>query len=391
MLSYLHEVADRAIVIPENAGSSVTREQTRRRKQLDNQLSLVRRAILMLKSLHADVSALRVVDGDGFQGTGSCEFGHEGVDVTLDWPNLALLIDETKSILDDVAKADVRTYWFVWHGDCSLAFRCEADDREEAMELCAETHPGSQIHAVVPGNEFGGLVMHGYGEEMVHCPLCGSRTEFGELPRDSWQLHVCLKCNHSFIAVPAGPEEDEVEPARDFVWKGTWTTNQDGRIETQPRVEKTEDGFVPTLAISYAGGEPSFETVENLNTLEDAKVAAQALDGDWHQREADEVEAEMAAATLVKPRVADGVGEVIADIAFTAGHLMGAGRLVAFPDSREMMADIIHWATKFEDVFDKDSHGDDYMELVDDYATYRLSGEHDKAEELLAKMKRVQA
>lgn len=77
MLSYLHEVADRAIVIPGNAGSSVLREQTRRRKQLENQLSLARRAILMLKSLHADVSALRVADGDGFQGTGSCEFGHE--------------------------------------------------------------------------------------------------------------------------------------------------------------------------------------------------------------------------------------------------------------------------------------------------------------------------
>nr|MBP8278827.1 hypothetical protein [Propionivibrio sp.] len=77
--------------------------------------------------------------------------------------------------------------------------------------------------------------------------------------------------------------------------------------------------------------------------------------------------------------------------AFTAGHLMGMGKLVAFPDSREMMANIICWATEFEDVFDKDSHGDDYMELVDDYATFRLSGEHDKAEELLAMMKRVQA
>lgn len=52
-----------------------------------------------------------------------------------------------------------------------------------------------------------GLVMYGYAEEMVHCPLCASRTEFGELPRESWQLHVCLKCNHSFIAVPAGPKK----------------------------------------------------------------------------------------------------------------------------------------------------------------------------------------
>ena len=56
-----------------------------------------------------------------------------------------------------------------------------------------------------------------------------------------------------------------------------------------------------------------------------------------------------------------------------------------------MTANIICWATESEDVFDKDSHGDDYLELVDDYATFRLSGEHDKAEELLAMMKRVQA
>ena len=56
-----------------------------------------------------------------------------------------------------------------------------------------------------------------------------------------------------------------------------------------------------------------------------------------------------------------------------------------------MMASIIGWANEFETVFDQDRHGDDYMELVDDFATYRLLGEHDKAEQLLAKMKRVQA
>ena len=55
------------------------------------------------------------------------------------------------------------------------------------------------------------------------------------------------------------------------------------------------------------------------------------------------------------------------------------------------MAHIICWATEFEASFDKDRHGDDYMELVDDYATYRLLGEHDKAQQLLAKMKQVQA
>ncbi len=392
MLKLLHEIADKAIQIPDHAGLAVRMELTRRRKQLEAQLSLARRAILMLRSLHADISALRVDDGDGFQGTGNCEFGHEGVDVTLDWPNLALLTDETKSILDEVAKADVRTYWFVWHGDCSLAFRCEADDREEAMELCAETHPGSQIHAVVPGNEFGGLVMYGYGEEMVHCPLCGSRTEFGELPRDSWQLHVCLKCNHSFIAVPGGSEEEEMNPSRDFVWRGSWTMNQDNRIETQPCVGRTEEGLIPTLALSYAGGEPTYETAEPRATLEEAKTVAETLDRNWHQRETDAVAAEMASVTPAQlPDVAGGVSEVIADIAFTAGHLMGTGRLVAFPDSREMMASIIGWANEFEVVFDQDRHGDDYMELVDDFATYRLLGEHDEAEQLLAKMRQAQA
>ena len=99
MLKLLHEIADKAIQIPDNAGLAVRMELTRRRKQLEAQLSLARRAILMLRSLHADISALRVDDGDGFQGTGNCEFGHEGVDVTLDWPNLALLTDETEAAL----------------------------------------------------------------------------------------------------------------------------------------------------------------------------------------------------------------------------------------------------------------------------------------------------
>ena len=54
------------------------------------------------------------------------------------------------------------------------------------------------------------------------------------------------------------------------------------------------EGFVPTLAISYAGGEPTFETAEPRATLEEAKTAAGTLDSDWHQREADEVAAEMA-------------------------------------------------------------------------------------------------
>ena len=168
--------------------------------------------------------------------------------------------------------------------------------------------------------------------------------------------------------------------------------NQDNRIETQPCVERTEEGLIPTLAFSYAGGEPTYETAEPRATLEEAKTVAETLDRNWHQRETDAVAAEMASVTPAQlPDVAGGVSEVIADIAFTAGHLMGTGRLVAFPDSREMMASIIGWANEFETVFDQDRHGDDYMELVDDFATYRLLGEHDEAEQLLAKMRQAQA
>ena len=384
MLKCLHEVALAGLVVPEGADKATEREILRRRQQVEAQLSLARRAILMLKSLFADVSAMRVDGGDGFQGTGDSEWGiREGVNVTLDWPNLALLTDETKQILDEVAKADVPKIWFVFHGDCSQSLRCEAADREEAMEICADANPGRKIHAAVPASVQGELVMYGYGEDMVHCPLCGSRTDFGELPREGWQVHVCLSCNHSFIAVP---EDSEAETARTFAWQGTWTMNQDGRVETQPRVEKTEEGFIPTLAISYAGDEPNFETAEPLATLEEAKTAAETLDSNWHRRETDEVEAETSVVSKSAEDIAEGVSEVIADIAFTAGHLMGTGKLVAFSDSREMMGLIVSWANQFETVFDKDSNGDDYMELVDDYATYRLSGEHDKAEKVLVAM-----
>ena len=161
MLKYLHEAALAGLVVPEGADKATEREILRRRRQVEAQLSLARRAILMLRSLHADVSALRVDDGTGtgFQGTGNCEYGHEGVDVTLDWPNLAMLTDETKNILDEVAASDVPKIWFVFHGDCTMSHRCEAEDREEAMEICAEAHPGSQIHVAIPANCQGELMV----------------------------------------------------------------------------------------------------------------------------------------------------------------------------------------------------------------------------------------
>jgi len=84
MLKYLQEAVLAGLVVPEGADKATEREILRRRRQVEAQWSLACRAILMLKSLHADVSALRVDDGDGFQGTGNCEYGHEGVEVTLD-------------------------------------------------------------------------------------------------------------------------------------------------------------------------------------------------------------------------------------------------------------------------------------------------------------------
>ena len=292
MLKYLSEAALAGVTVPAGADKATEREILRRRRQVEAQLSLARRALLMLRSLHTDISALRVDGGDGFQGTGDCEFGHESVDVTLDWPNLAVLADETANILKEVAESDIPKIWFVFHGDCTQSHRCEAEDREEAMEICAEANPGSQVHVAVPATCHGELVMYGYGEEMVHCPKCDSRTEMGELPRD-WQVHVCLRCNHSFIAVPDDPEE-ESEAERTFVWSGSWTMNQDGRIETQPRVEQTSEGFIPTLAISYAGSEPTYETADPRATLEEAKSEAETLDGNWHEVESNAVAAEMA-------------------------------------------------------------------------------------------------
>lgn len=78
--------------------------------------------------------------------------------------------------------------------------------------------------------------------------------------------------------------------------------------------------------------------------------------------------------------------EVIADIAFTAGHLAGKGDLV-IEDSRELMSNIVLWAREFERAFDGDRHGDDYMELVDEYAELCLLDEEAKASEFLDRMR----
>ena len=78
--------------------------------------------------------------------------------------------------------------------------------------------------------------------------------------------------------------------------------------------------------------------------------------------------------------------EVIADIAFTAGHLAGKGNLV-IEDSRELMSNIVSWSKEFERAFDKDRHGDDYMGLVDEYAELCLLDGEVKASEFLERMR----
>lgn len=78
--------------------------------------------------------------------------------------------------------------------------------------------------------------------------------------------------------------------------------------------------------------------------------------------------------------------EVIADIAFTAGHMAGQGKL-DIEDSRELMSNIASWAMEFERAFDSDRHGDDYMGLVDEYAELCLLNEGAKVSEFLERMR----
>jgi hypothetical protein len=82
----------------------------------------------------------------------------------------------------------------------------------------------------------------------------------------------------------------------------------------------------------------------------------------------------------------DSLSEVVADIAFNAGYLLGKGKITV-TDSRELVSNVQHWAKKFEDVFIKDIHSNDYMVLIDEYSTFCLLEETTMAEQVLAKMK----
>lgn len=85
------------------------------------------------------------------------------------------------------------------------------------------------------------------------------------------------------------------------------------------------------------------------------------------------------------------LGEVIADIAFMAGNMFAAGKLPEVENSRELMSDIMVWANQFEEAFDQAVHGDDYIELIDAFAEYRLRGKDADAERILSMMKRLKA
>lgn len=100
MLKDLFEATRQAVVVPLE---SVDDEKAIQRQQVVlGQIDLAMRALCLLRSIHADVEALRVDGGDRFAGSGDCEYGHEEVGVTMSWPNLAILADDVGKLLRDI-------------------------------------------------------------------------------------------------------------------------------------------------------------------------------------------------------------------------------------------------------------------------------------------------
>lgn len=80
------------------------------------------------------------------------------------------------------------------------------------------------------------------------------------------------------------------------------------------------------------------------------------------------------------------LAEVVADIAFNAGHLSAKGD-IDVDDSRTLMHDIGIWARQFQQAYDRDKHADNYLLLIDEYAGYRLQDHHEQAESVLVRMR----
>lgn len=105
MLKYLHEAALAGLVVPEGADKATEREMLRRRQQVEVQLSIACRAIQMVERLHCDIYAMTGI-GDVVRGRGSYEYGPEGLEVMLEWPEIAQLEKECSAIIFGVARAD---------------------------------------------------------------------------------------------------------------------------------------------------------------------------------------------------------------------------------------------------------------------------------------------
>lgn len=85
------------------------------------------------------------------------------------------------------------------------------------------------------------------------------------------------------------------------------------------------------------------------------------------------------------------IGEVVADIAFTAGQMNAAGKIAEIENYTQFMQQIVEWAIEFEKHFDQEAHGDDYLELIDAYAGFCLKDQVELAKQLLDGLDRSKA
>ncbi len=329
-------------------GENPTPEARALHLMVNNQIALVDLAFKELKSVRTDIEALRLDGGNFFQGTGGCEWGHEDCSVTLEWPNLAIMSDTIAELLKTAESAGQMTpIWYVLYGTEGEFFKAAADDREHAMEQCQNAYPGETVHVAVPADDHGSLVLEVFDEDFVTCPKCGRRTEMGELPVKRMQIHVCHRCDHSFIAVPDDDEDGEDETLAKHQPCGCVVCTCEDEVQCQG------------CGAKHCGTHPVGQLPQPVFNGPGADVTDD---------------------------LATRAAEVIADIGFTAGYMHVQGQ-IQFSDSRELMSDIVKWAYDFEAAFDSDLHGDDYMGLIDEFASHHLLGQHDQAEAMLAKMR----